>query len=500
MNAPLRRVSVVVMIMFGLIFASLNWVQGYRGEEYRTSPYNARVQIAEYQRERGLILVGQDAQAVTGNEDTGDWLRYRRTYPLPERYAHVVGYRPVNLGATGIEQFENDFLAGTSGKLFVDRLRDLFTGDQTPGGNVVTTLSGPAQQTAVEELSNNRAGTNKGAVVALDPRTGAVQALVSAPSFDPNQLTSHRTSEAQEAYDELEADPDQPLRNRATAERFHPGSVFKVIDSAAALERGYTPETSIPAGPTYQHPETSHTIGNADPSICPQREVTLQVALRDSCNTGFAQLGVELGAEVLAETSRAFGFEDDELLLGRLDGSGMPVASSVTGTMVREDGVDDGPVVALSAIGQGSVEMTPLQGAMIAAAVANQGVQMRPHLVQELHAPDLSTIYTAAPAQLRRSTSPEVAAQLRDMMVTVVESGSGTNARISGHVVGGKTGTAETGTGPEHGWFIGFVLVDGEPVSAVAVFLEHAGTAGSGEAARIAGQVMRAVLADLGDG
>jgi penicillin-binding protein A len=496
MNAPLRRVAVVVMVMFGLLFANLNWVQFHRADEYRNSPYNARVQIAEYQRERGQILAG--TEPTTGNVETDGRLIYLRTYPEEGRWVHVVGYRPVNLGSTGIEAFENDFLSGSSDMLFVDRLRDLFTGRRTPGGNVLTTLSRPAQQVAFEELQGS---TNKGAVVALDPSTGAVQALVSMPTFDPNPLASHSTAEAQEAYDALEEDPDQPLRNRALAETFHPGSVFKVIGSAAALQHGYTPDTSIPAGPVYQPPQTSHEIRNAAPSICPQDEVTLAVALRDSCNTGYAQLGVELGAEVLRDTAAAFGFGDDEFAVGRLNGGGIPVASSQTGDLVREDGQDDPPTVALSSIGQASVRITPMQAAMIAATVANNGSQMRPYLVQELQDADLSPVYRASPEELRRPLSPEVAAPLREMMVGVVTGGTGTNARIPDVVVGGKTGTAETGEGePSHGWFIGFAMVDDRPVSAVAVFLQNAGQGGSAEAARIAGQVMRAVIAEQGGG
>ncbi len=335
--------------------------------------------------------------------------------------------------------------------------------------------------------------------MALDPRTGAVQALVSLPTFDPNPLVSHDTEAATQAYQELEEDPAQPLRNRALSETYHPGSVFKVIDSAAALQNGYTPDSSIPAGPVYQPPQTTHEIRNAASSICPQDEVTLAVALRDSCNTGYAQLGVELGGEVLRETAQSFGLGDEELAVGRLDGGGIPVAASQIGELRRDDGQDDPPTVALSAIGQASVRMTPMQAAMIAATVANDGVQMRPYLVQELRDSDLTSVYRAEPERLRQPVGPEVAVQLRDMMVGVVTGGTGVNAQIPDAVVGGKTGTAETGQDdPDHGWFIGFTLVDGEPVSAVAVFLENAGSGGSAEAARIAGQVMRAALSGQG--
>jgi peptidoglycan glycosyltransferase len=179
----------------------------------------------------------------------------------------------------------------------------------------------------------------------------------------------------------------------------------------------------------------------------------------------------------------------------------MPAASSVTGDMRREDGQFDAPTVAQSAIGQANVQMTPLQGALIAATVAAGGVQMRPYLVEQLQDSQLRPVYQASPEQLRRPIQPEVAGPLRDMMVSAVERGTGRNAAISGFVVGGKTGTAETGEGdPDHGWFIGFLLADGDPISAVAVLLQNAGSGGSAEAARIAGQVLHAIVNDRGEG
>lgn len=501
MNAPLRRVSVVVMIMFGLLFLNLNWVQAFKAEEYRTSPYNeGRVQIEEYQRQRGPILVGPDGTVVATSVETDGRLQYLRTYPEGERWAHVVGYRTVNLGAAGIEQFENEFLAGTGDRFFVDRMRDLLTGDRTGGGTVVTTLSRGAQQTAYEQLRDNRTGTNRGAVVALDPRTGAVQALVSMPSFDPDPLASHDPEQAQAAYDALDEDPDRPLANRALSERYAPGSVFKIIDSAAALSSGnYTPGSELVGGPQYLAPTAGQPIGNAPGVHCP-REISLEQAFVVSCNTAFSHLAAEeLGGQALLEMAEAFGFGTD-LTVGQLDGDGMPVATSTLGELSREDGQDDPPTVALSAIGQASVQITPLQGALIAATVANGGVQMRPYLVEQLQDAQLRPVYDADPEQLRRPISGEVADALQDMMVGVVERGTGTNAQIAGYTVGGKTGTAETGTDSgEHGWFVGFVMADGEPVSAVAVFLENAGSGGSAEAARIAGQVMHAVVAERGD-
>ncbi|MDG4762962.1 penicillin-binding transpeptidase domain-containing protein [Solwaraspora sp. WMMD406] len=498
MNAPLRRVGVVIMILFGLLFANLNWVQGYKADEYRNSDYNGRVQVAEYDRQRGNIEAGGRALA-TSTETDGE-LTFLRTYPDNELYAHVIGYKPVNLAATGIERAENDFLAGTSDQLFADRVRDLFTGEETGGGNVLLTVNRRAQETAYRQLIENRVGVDQGAAVAIDPRTGAIQALVSIPSYDPNPLASHDTNAAQEAYNALDGDPDGPLRNRALGEVLPPGSTFKVVVVAAALENGVGVEDQISAGPVYRHPDSGTDIRNAANSICPQDQVTLITALTDSCNTGFAKLGVELGAERVKDKARDFGFEDEEQVVGRTNGdTGLPVAPSRTGDIQNPDGSEDGAALAQSSIGQNNVRMTPLEGAMIAAAVANGGTQMRPYLIQQLLGPDrTSSYYTAAPRELRESVSGQVAGDLQQMMVSVVRNGTGRNARIDGYTVGGKTGTAQAGEDDEdHGWFIGYAMTDdGEPISAVCVLLEGAGGGGSAEAARISGQIMRAVIAE----
>jgi peptidoglycan glycosyltransferase len=496
MNAPLRRVGVVVLVLFGLLFANLNWVQAYKANEYRTSPYNGRVQVAEYERQRGVIEA--QGKALASSRETAGELKYLRGYPFKSLYAHVVGYKPVNLGATGIERAEDKFLAGTDDKLIADRVRDMFTGEETSGGNVLLSLSLRAQQTAFNQLRDNDVGAERGAVIALNPRTGAVQAMVSMPSFDPTPMASHDTEAAEAAYRRLERDRAGPLKNRALGEVKPPGSTFKVIDAAAALENGYRQDTPIPAGSTFQPPQTNQVIRNAAASICPESRVTLKEALTESCNTGFAKLGVELGGAVLKEKARDFGFEDEELTCGRLDGGGIPVAASRTGDMQREDGQEDPAVVAQSAIGQRDVRMTPMQGALIAATVANGGRQMKPYLVQQLLGPDRRPIETARPEELRRPVTAEVADDLREMMLSVVDNGTGRGADIDGFDVGGKTGTAQAGEDEaDHGWFIGFVTTkDGEPVSAVAVLLENAGSGGSAEAAQIGGRVMRAVIQD----
>jgi peptidoglycan glycosyltransferase len=474
-------------------------VQAYKADDYRTSPYNARVQVDQYARPRGVIEVG--GKALAENKLTDDELKYLRTYPFKAKYAHVIGYKPVNIGATGIEQAEDEFLAGTSDRLFADRFRDMFTGADTAGGNVVLTLSQRAQDAAIQGLADNDVGSTRGAAIAINPKTGAIQALVSMPSFDPNPLSSHDTKAAQAAYDRLNSDKEGPLKNRALGEVLPPGSTFKVIDAAAALEAGLTPQTSIKTGPTYTAPTSGTPIRNSSGGICPEAQRTLIEALTESCNTGFARLAVEqIGAEKLKEKAKAFGFEVTDLKVGNLDGGGLPVAASRTGDIQNPDGSEDKAALAQSGIGQNNVRMTPLQGAMVAASIANGGERMRPYLVQQLLGPDRRTIGTASPKKLNNPISGDVASDLQQMMVSVVENGTGRRAQIDGFTVGGKTGTAQDGDDErDHGWFIGFVLKDGEPISAVCVLLERAGVSGgSAAAAEIGGQIMQAVIRDGG--
>ncbi len=498
MNAPLRRAGVVILVLFGLLFANLNWVQAYKADDYRTNDYNRRVVVAQYERPRGVIEAG--GESLAGNKATDDTLKYLRVYPGKQVYAPVLGYRPVGLAATGIENSENDFLSGESDKLFADRVKDMFTGNNTGGGNVLLTLNTAAQETAWKQMTNNERGVKKGAAVAIDPRTGAVQAMVSMPSFDPNPLVSHDEKAAAAAYNKLNKDEDQPLINRSTGATLPPGSTFKVIVSAAALQNGYTQETEIEAGSEYR--EGGATIRNSEDEVCPGRQIDLKDALTTSCNTGFARLGVKLGRDKVIETAKAWGFEDDKLSVGNLEGGGLPVAASRTGDITNPDGSADTAALAQSSLGQRDVRMTPLQGALMAATVANKGKQMRPYLVQKLLSPDRRTIYTANPQVLREPINSQVAGDLREMMISVVEDGTGRRARISGFDVGGKTGTAQNVEGADpHGWFIGFAFNEkGEAVSAVCVMLERVpGGHASAEAARIAGHIMKAAAGRGGD-
>jgi peptidoglycan glycosyltransferase len=500
MNAPLRRVGVVVLVLFSMLYLNLNWVQAYRADEYRNSDYNGRVLITEYERPRGKIVNAQGVALADSKETTGEY-KYLRVYPFGEQYAHVLGYKPLTLASTDLEKLENDFLAGTADEQTAERIEAMFTGEKNPGGNVLLTLSKATQEAAFNELKANKRGAVRGAVVALDPSNGALLAAVSMPSYDPNPLVVHDTNKASAAYNALDKNENKPLRNRAFSETFPPGSTFKVVTAAAAMNKlNMNPSTVIQGGDSYQPPQTSSfVIRNSTGVVCPD-SITLKQALTVSCNTAFARLGVDqIGDASLKAMARDFGFES-EPRFDRDDRTNyMGVAASRTGSMSTQDGRVDPPALAQSSIGQREVRMTPLQGAMIAATVANDGSLMRPYLVDKLQLADLTVISPTEPKQIRRPFSGQVASGLQEMMVSVVQSGTGRNARINGFDVGGKTGTAENAEDAlDHGWFIGFARKGGKGHIAVAVFLENAGRGGSAEAARIAGLVMRAYIGEKG--
>jgi peptidoglycan glycosyltransferase len=494
MNAPLRRVGVVVLVLFAMLFVNLNYVQAYKADDYRTNEHNNRVQISEYQRQRGSIEAA-GGEVLASSSSTDDELKYLRAYPKGEEYAHIVGFKPVNNASTGIERLENDYLQGNADSQAGQRFLAMITGKRTSGGNVLLTVLPTAQTVAFNALQNS--SVKKGAIVALDPTTGAILASVSAPSFDPNPLVTHSGKSANEANRKYEQDPAKPLLNRAFSETFPPGSTFKVIDSATGLSEGMKPDDVLVGGPAYTAPQTTHVIPNEAGVQCPD-QLSLKQALTVSCNTAFSRLAVEkLGADKLTAMAKAFGFEaapeidqDDKNVMGTVP--------SHVGDLVDKNGQVDQPKVALSAIGQSDVRMTPLQGAMVAATVANGGNRMRPYLIDKELAADRTATYVAKPDIVKQVLDDSVAGDLRDMMVSVVENGTGKKARISGIQVGGKTGTAENGGGPAHGWFIGFAVKNGKPIAAVAVLLENTGDSGSGEAAGIAGKVMNQIIQDRG--
>lgn len=484
MNRPLRRVSIAALILFGLLVANANYVQVFEGDNLRTDSGNTRVLLDEYERQRGAIVV--DGKSIAESRPTNDKLKYLRTYPFKAAYAPATGFYSLIYGATGIEQTDNDLLTGSDNRLFTRRLSDLLTGRDPRGGNVVLTLKRQAQEIAYKELAGRR-----GAVVALDPRTGAILAMVSSPSYDPTLLSSHDPTAIRDNYDKLTSDVDAPMLDRAINQAYPPGSTFKVIISAAALQNGRTPDTVLDCPHRLRLPQSTKELKNFGDETCGADRVPLITAFTNSFNTAFAKLGMELGESTVRRQAEAFGISDK--------GFSMPL--DVSGSSVGP--ITDQAALAQSSIGQRDVKLTPLQGAMIAGAVANRGLLMKPYLVKELQAPDLSVLDVTKPEALNpdqpQAIPAEVAGQLTTMMTSVVNNGTGKKAQIENVQVAGKTGTAENAPGKQpHAWFIGFAPAD-NPTVAVAVVIENAGNENSeatgGEAsAPIARDVIKAIL------
>lgn len=482
MNVPLRRLAVVALVMVLALMGATTYYQFFRADALNNDPRNVRTIYREYGSFRGPIVVDGDAVALSTEVD--DPFGFQRSYTDGKLYAAVTGYYSVVFGRTGIERTENDLLNGTADSLWLQRLAALFTGSQQQGSSVELTISAKAQEAAAKALGNQ-----KGAVVAVEPKTGRVLALYSSPSFDPNVLAGHDTAQVNKAYQALLNDKDDPLVNRAIAGKtYPPGSTFKLVTAAAAIESGdYTESSVIDAPDRYTLPGTSTKLNNFGGERCSASgRQSLADALRISCNTAFAKLGHDLGADALRAQAEKFGF-DQSLAIP------LPVTPS------RFPASPDAPQTALAAIGQGSVTETPMQVAMTTAAIANGGTVMQPYLVQTVRDPSLRVVSEGKPHELRQAISSGTAAQLTDMMVGVVKDGTGTAAQIPGVSVAGKSGTAETTKGvAPHAWFTAFAPVD-DPKVAVAVIVEHGGNLGSeatggAVAAPIARAVMQAVL------
>jgi peptidoglycan glycosyltransferase len=483
MNKELKRVSVVVLLMFIALFTSSSIIQVVAVDGLVANDRNTRTLYASFSAERGPILV--DGQPIAYSVPSDDEFSYLRTYANGPLYAPVTGYFTLNQGSAGVEGALNDYLSGNSNAQFLDQLNSIITGKNPTGAAVELTIDGAVQQAAWDALGNNT-----GAVVALNPKTGEILAMVSKTSYDPNVLAGHDIPAVIDNYNALLDDPTNPLFNRTIGgDLYAPGSVFKLVVAAAALESGqYTPESEFPNPPTLQLPLSSAVITNSEGGSCGgTATVTIATALRLSCNIPFAQLGQALGEREIRDTATSFGF-----------GSSFDIPQPTTESQYPGNGGDDAQLM-LSSFGQANVRVTPLQMAMVSAAIANGGAVMQPTLIDSVLAPDLTVLEQFQPVVYDTPLSSETAATMTQMMVNGVTSGAASNARISGVEVAGKTGTAENGPGaPYTLWFTGFAPAN-DPEVAVAVVVENGGGFGQGAfgntvAAPIAKKVLEAVL------
>jgi peptidoglycan glycosyltransferase len=482
MTKELRRLSILMLVMFLALFGSTSVIQVVQAEELARNSANTRALYDSYEVQRGSIVAG--GTAIASSVPSNDVYSWQRVYVDADMWAPVTGYiNPVLGSASGLEQSMTQVLSGTAGSQFLSRLDRIITGQPPRGSNVEITLDPTVQRAAYEAL-----GGLQGAVVAIEPDTGRILAMATSPSYDPNALASHDTAAVQTTYDALVADEADPLANRAIAGGLNPpGSTFKLVVASAALASGeYTPESTLPNPAIYQLPQSSSTVRNAGGGTCgPGDQVTIADALRLSCNIPMAELAVQLGDDAIREEAEKYGFNRS---------FDVPLTSTASD---YPRGLDDAQT-ALTGFGQGQVIATPLQMAMVSAGIANDGVVMNPRMVDRVIGPDLTVQQTVADTEFGRALEGDLAAQMQRMMVANVSDGAASGARIDGVEVAGKTGTAENGDRPYTLWFTGFAPAE-DPQVAVAVVVEAGGgqgQSGSGNtiAAPIAKKVMEAVL------
>ncbi|MBT2497792.1 penicillin-binding protein 2 [Agromyces sp. ISL-38] len=482
MNRELKRVSILALLMFLTLLVASTIIQYAQAESLAADPRNARTLYESYSVERGPILVGGDP--IAHSQPSGDDYKFQRVYANGPLYAPITGFIPVNGEATGLERSLNDFLSGQSSSQFFDSLNRLISGQDPMGASVEVTIDPVLQQAAWDAL-----GEYTGAVIVTEPSTGRILAMVTKPTYDPNSLAVHSGDQVEATYEGLLADPGDPLFNRATGGDMNPpGSVFKLVVTAAALESGrYTPDSTFPNPASLTLPGTDAVVRNSGGGTCGGgSEVTIATALRLSCNIPMAELGMELGDAAIREQAEKFGFNREFEI------------PTLTEASVYPRALDD-PQTGLSAFGQSEVRATPLQIAMVSAAIANGGIVMNPNLVDAIVAPDFTPLQEFEGSEFGRAISESTANTMVEMMVNGVENGAASNARIDGVSVAGKTGTAENGeSDPYTLWFTGFAPAD-DPQYAITVLVEDGGGLGQEGygnliAAPVAKQVLEAVL------
>ena len=481
MNSQIRRLGIALVVLFLALIVQLNVLQVIKAEELASDPRNSRNAERDFGRQRGRILTADGkvlAESLT-NPNPQSTYAYVREYPGGSLYGHLTGYFSFVYGTTGVERSYNSELAGRKVDLSPKRLRDLLA-SKTVTSDVTLTIDDRIQQAAAKAL-----GDRRGSVVVLDPRSGAVLAAVSTPRFDPTPLASTDIETTRTAFERLRDDPTKPLLARAYRERYPPGSTFKAITAATGLE------TQVIGLTTPVYPQlrslplrfTQRPLRNFGGSECGG---TLDVVFRVSCNTSFAQLGLDLGPDRLYDGAVAFGFNRTPPI--DLD----PGAASSTFPdvpfFVRND-----PQLAQAAIGQGEVAATPLEMALVAAGIANDGVIMEPHVMREVRDSDGRRVRGEPRNEWRRAISDETATTVKDLMVDVVNRGTAQRVAIEGVQVAAKTGTAQTGRQTAHAWIIGFAPAE-NPTVAIAVIVENQPEVSTATGGKVAAPVARRVL------
>lgn len=481
MNGPIRRLATAVFAAMSVLLLTVTWFQVIRADDLRSDPRNPRPALSERGKERGLIVTA-DGTVVARSVQDPQQRDFMREYPLGEVFAHTVGYNSFLVGDSGLEGAYSDELRSRRDLTISDLIAAILGRDLRPK-SIEITIAPRLQEVAFAAL-----GDNRGAVVAVDPSTGAILASVSKPSFDPELLVG---DDAAAQWERLLIDEADPLIDRATQELFPPGSTFKTVVTATAIDTGQAdPNTTFDDPTELELPNSSATISNFSGQPCNDgTSATLLQGFVRSCNTVFGALAMQLGAEEIAITSEAMGFNQE------IDFP-WPIPEAV---WPAGDLEDDPAALAQSGIGERDVRATPLHMALVAATVANGGVTPHPYLVQRVVDADGETVEETAPAEIGRAMAPDTAAVLAQMMERVVTEGTGRRAAVPGIRVAGKTGTATGPGGFPNSWFIGFAPVE-NPTIAIAVLVEGSPISGENAtggtvAAPVASQVIETWLA-----
>ena len=481
MNRELRRVMLVIVTMFVALFVSASLIQVLSADSLAQDPRNVRSVYDSYKTQRGAILINGNPIAYSQKSD--DNFHYQRVYSS-EMYSSVTGFFSFYQGATGIESAMNSYLTGKNSTQFFEQINALLSGNPVTGASVELTIDPVVQKAAWDAMGNL-----KGAVVAIDPSTGNILAMISKPGYDANLLSVHDGTSSGTSYAKLLNDKSSPLVNKAISGALYaPGSVFKILVASAAFESGkWSPESTLPNPVRFKLPGTNTYIQNSGEGRCGGKAtVSIADALRFSCNIPFAQLGIALGQDAIRAQAQKYGF-------------GQAIETPLRSTASSYPSNMDDAQLGLSSFGQFDDRVTPLQIAMISATIANGGTLMKPNLIRNVQSANLSSLYAPSPQVFGNPVSADTAAKINKMMVAAVSSGVSTNGAIKGVSVAGKTGTAQNGKGePYTLWFTGFAPST-NPKVAVAVVVEDGGgmgQAGRGNtlAAPIAAKVMKAVL------
>jgi penicillin-binding protein A len=501
-NRALKRISLAVLVMFLLLLINTNYLQAFEASSLTSKPENGRALSESNQYERGNITTSDGVLVAGTKPSTGnDFYKYQRYYTNGPVYAPVTGYDTL-YSASGVEKAEDQLLSGNGQQLAFRNFIDMITNKPQKGATVQLTVNSKAQQAAYAGLQSLLHGSGHiGGVVALNPSTGAILAMASYPSYDPNVLASHNGTKLNAADKQLLNEHPSPLINNATESLLPPGSTFKIVTSSAWFTQnsGKNESSQVSSPTVLTLPQTTSKLHNDDGEVCGNGsgQTTILNAFAQSCDTTFGNLGMVVGASSLNSMAEKYGMNNQNL--------NIPGVTSATSSYVVPSSL---PLTAYSAIGQYNDTASPLQEAMFASAVANNGTLMKPYLVQQATASDLSTVDSTNPTTLSKPVSPTVAGYLQKMMTAVVQQPNGTAYQFNannegGLVIAAKTGTAQNqlngvSSAPD-AVFTAYAPANGTPKIAVGVMIQSGGY-GASVAAPIAVSVIKAYLASVGQG